>query len=164
MEEAEALVNLISTVGRLEEENARLTKMFVDDCYIESANLEPGHYDIRLGGKGCMLLCGQLLRMFHESGGENFVTSGIEFAFSDKEKMESYELTIQKVAADDSPAQKITRLDEENAMLREILKEVCNGNSLAVERGESIANWPGSYLQRKAKAALAPYERTGDVR
>jgi len=54
-------------------------------------------------------------------------------------------------------------LEAENAKLREVLKEVCGGNGL-VERGERIANWPESYLQRKAKAALAPYERTGDVR
>jgi len=123
IKEAEALANLISKVERLEAENTRLMKMFADDMYIESANMVPGHYDINMRGKGAMLICGQMLQMFRESGGVNFHTSTFQMEFGDPKTFEIFELTIQKVNGDDSPAQKITRLEAENAKLRETVNE-----------------------------------------
>jgi hypothetical protein len=39
--------------------------------------------------------------------------------------------------------------------LRAALKDVADGNDIAAERGESIANWPGSQFRARALAALA---------
>jgi predicted RNase H-like nuclease (RuvC/YqgF family) len=84
-----------------------MAEMFAKDVYIESANMEPEHYNIRLKGKGCMLLAGQLTRMFYDSGGKNFITSTIEYKFSNGKDV--FALTIQKMSEGDTPAQKIER-------------------------------------------------------
>jgi hypothetical protein len=86
--------------------------MFAEDTYIESATMEPGYYDLRLRGRGAMLLIGRLLFMFRESGGTNYLTNTVEMTLPDAKTREIFELTFQKVDGADSPAQKIERLEK----------------------------------------------------
>jgi len=102
----------------LESENKRLIKMFVEDCFIESATLEPNCYDLRVKGKGAMLVAGSLIRMFRESGGKNFVVGEMSMEFDDPKFGELYEFTIQKLNGEDSPVQKVQRLEKECERLR----------------------------------------------
>jgi hypothetical protein len=105
----DGLLSREQEIAKLTAENDRLAKMFADDCYIESAHMEPGYYNINTRGKGAMLLAGQLLQYFRQSCGKNFLTSTFQMEFGDSKTMENFELTIQKVGGNDSPAQKITR-------------------------------------------------------
>jgi len=128
-EAAKALPAALDEIARLQAEGERMAEMFAKDVYIESANLEPGRYDLRLKGKGCMLLAGQLTRMFYDSGGNNFITSAIEHTFSDGKDV--FSLTIQKMSGEDTPAQKLERQAKRIAELQSLNEDLMvNGNSL----------------------------------
>ena len=105
----------LDEIERLRSENERLAKMFAENTYIESAHMEPGFYDINLRGQGAMLLIGHLIQMFRDTGGENFITNTLQMTLPDGKTNELFELTIQKVNGEDSPAMKITRLTSEIA-------------------------------------------------
>ena len=112
---------LEATLAAYKQENARLLKMFQEDIYIESINADPNHYNLTMRGKGAMLIVGQLIQIFRESGGKNFLTNTLQMTLPDGKTRELFELTIQKVCGVDSPAMKIERLEKENKELKEQL-------------------------------------------
>jgi hypothetical protein len=107
------------TIDRLLQENQRLFDMFQKEIYIESIHADPGYYNLSLRGKGAMLIVGQLIQIFRESGGKNFLTNTLQLTLPDGKTQELFELTIQKVDGEDSPAMKIERLEKENKQLKE---------------------------------------------
>lgn len=110
---------LEATVEFLTKENKRLVDMFQKEIYIESMSADPNHYNLSLRGKGAMLIIGQLIQIFRDSGGKNFLTNTLQLTLPDGKTRELFELTIQKVDGEDSPAMKIERLEKENQELRE---------------------------------------------
>jgi hypothetical protein len=139
------IAKLRERIQTLEAENERLAKMFAGDVYIESAHLEPGHYDMRLRGKGAMLLAGQIIKMFRDSGGENFLTNTMAYEFGDPVTRELYELTVQKVDGEDSPAQKIQRL-----------QSACLTYEIAIQKFDftHVPPLTGEELEREARKVL----------
>jgi len=108
-------------IESLGKENERLAEMLAKGVYIESATMQPEHYNIRTRGIGAMLLAEKLVMFFKASGGENFTTSTIEMEFTDPKECERYALTIQKLDGEDSPAQKLDRQGKRIAELEETL-------------------------------------------
>ena len=156
-------------IERLRAEGERMAEMFAKDVYIESANLEPGHYDLRLKGKGCMLLAGQLTQMFYDSGGKNFITSSIEHQFSDGKDV--FALTIQKMSGDDTPAQKLERQAKRIAELEaEKKRRLYNYRYrfcfLRSERDAALAAYPKRIAKQRAalkKLGHKYHERGDDI-
>ena len=109
---------LEATIETLMQENQRLVDMFKKEIYIESMSADPEHYNLCLRGKGAMLVIGQLIQIFRDSGGKNFLTNTLQMTLPDGKTRELFELTIQKVDGEDSPAMKIERLEKENAELK----------------------------------------------
>lgn len=132
-------------------ENDRLAKMFADECYIESAHMTPGFYDINVRGKGAMILCGQLLQMFRETGGKNFITNTFQMEFGDPKTFETFELTIQKVRGEDSPAMALQRKAEEISRLRIALDYIMK---YAREHGTDSQERVLDVIANTAEAAL----------
>ncbi len=112
---------LEATLAAYKQENDRLLKMFQEDIYIESINADPNHYNLTMRGKGAMLIVGQLIQIFRESGGKNFLTNTLQMTLPDGKTRELFELTIQRVCGADSPAMKIERLEKEIKELSEQL-------------------------------------------
>jgi hypothetical protein len=48
-----------------------------------------------------------------------------------------------------------TRLKAREAEMKKALRDVCDGNDLAVERGQDLSSWPESDFRRRARALLA---------
>jgi hypothetical protein len=109
---------MATTIELLTKENQRLVKMFEEDTYIAPTPQDPGYFSIALRGKGAMLIIGQLIHIFRESGGKNFLTNTLQLTLPDGKTRELFELTIQKVDGEDSPAMKLERLENENAELK----------------------------------------------
>jgi len=109
---------LEATIETLMQENQRLVDMFKKEIYIESMSADPEHYNLCLRGKGAMLIIGQLIEIFRSSGGKNFLTNTLQMTLPDGKTRELFELTIQKVDGEDSPAMKLERLEKENAELK----------------------------------------------
>ncbi|MCK9571236.1 hypothetical protein M0R72_19970 [Candidatus Pacearchaeota archaeon] len=112
---------MAATIEALMQENQRLVDMFKKEIYIESMSADPEHYNLCLRGKGAMLIIGQLIEIFRSSGGKNFLTNTLQLTLPDGKTRELFELTIQKVDGEDSPAMKIERLEKENQELKEQL-------------------------------------------
>jgi hypothetical protein len=109
---------LQATIDLLTQENQRLVTMFEENTFIAPTGYDPGYFNIDLRGKGAMLIIGQLIHIFRESGGKNFLTNTLQLTLPDGKTREIFELTIQKVDGADSPAMKIERLTEENQQLK----------------------------------------------
>jgi hypothetical protein len=139
----------------LESENERLVKMFADDVYIESAVMEPEYYNINLRGKGAMLLIGQIITIFRESGGKNFLTNTLEMELPDSKTREIFELTIQKVDGEDSPAQKIQRqaakIAELEARIGPVEREAIEW---AIQNALGTAGWTDMHIRKRYAAIL----------
>lgn len=152
-------------IDQLEAENARLAKMFAEDVYIESAYMSPEHYNLSLRGKGAMLVIGQLIHIFRESGGKNFLTNTLVMTLPDNKTQECFELTIQKVEGKDSPAQKIERQVKQIEALKTALIE--EKKNILVLTGldpyhperyklKDITRWTGwTLIEKEAKKQLA---------
>jgi dCMP deaminase len=134
------------TIDRLMAENERLAKMFAENTYIVPTNQDPGYFNIALRGEGAMLLIGQLIHIFRESGGVNFLTNTLQLTLPDGKTRELFELTIQKVDGADSPAMKIERLMAENQELKgQIVKLKRSFEVAMIDKPRSIEfSWVGA--------------------
>jgi hypothetical protein len=84
----------------------------LNGLYVKDISLNKGGLDLSLTGEIAKAFMQNLVQMFKDNGGKNFLTLTV----MDKEN--KYAITIQNCNGTDTPAEKLQRLSEEIAALK----------------------------------------------
>ena len=101
-----------TAIDELEDNIKQLTMLMVKGMHFDRNGL-----NIRLGGPGAMMYMNYLVNLFKVNGGENFLTIGLAGGGH------KYGITIQNCDGQDTPAEKMERMEAENKGLQTMLEE-----------------------------------------
>ncbi len=88
------------------------------ELYVHEMNVENGALNMKLGGEPAKFFMMMLIGFFEENGGENFLTTTVE------NQAKRYEITIRNLNGQDSPAEKVARIQKENDELHAVLAKL----------------------------------------
>lgn len=89
-----------------------------EDLMLHELNIADGKLDMRLSGDTAKLFMIMLVNLFEQNGGKNFLTTTLEG------KGKRYGITITNLDGEDSPAERLNRLETLNRELVKLLEKV----------------------------------------
>lgn len=84
---------------------------------LHSAHFEDGAIDMSLSGEQAKIFMCSLIQFFEQNGGENFLTLTVQG------QGKKYSITIQDCSKELTPAEKLEKLEKENAKLKKLLEQ-----------------------------------------
>lgn len=90
--------------------------MSQDDLYLHELKVDEKGLDMKLSGEPARFFMKTLVDFFEQNGGKNFLTLTVE------NQDKKYGITIQNHHGEETPAEKMQKMKQENEILKEELK------------------------------------------